>query len=234
MIARFFHDLKVREVDYLLISGQATVLYGAATFSEDLDLWVRPSTPNVKAFLGVLSELGAKYYKLTPPFEFNYLEAGHGFHFVFPGEPGEDVFLDVMAKPPRVADFEKAAKSAVWLEADWGLIHTIGIRDLVELKKTQRVEDYPIISNLALQYFTSFGPGTSVKPAERNELDKVVSLADEESWKWAIHNIFTLASLRTFFEQHPRSIDALTQAIPEAVIEFGRRVLLGGDVDAGS
>ena len=44
MIASFFQNLDARHVEYLLISGQATVLYGAATFSEDIDLWVNKPT----------------------------------------------------------------------------------------------------------------------------------------------------------------------------------------------
>lgn len=43
MIANFFQNLNARKVEYLLISGQATVLYGAATFSEDIDLWIQPT-----------------------------------------------------------------------------------------------------------------------------------------------------------------------------------------------
>jgi len=34
-------------VEYLLISGQASILYGAATFSEDIDLWVNPTQANL-------------------------------------------------------------------------------------------------------------------------------------------------------------------------------------------
>ena len=46
MIANFFQSLDRNRVEYLLISGQATVLYGAATFSEDIDLWVNPTETN--------------------------------------------------------------------------------------------------------------------------------------------------------------------------------------------
>ena len=44
MIVDFFQNLDARRLEYLLISGQATVLYGAATFSEDIDLWVNKPT----------------------------------------------------------------------------------------------------------------------------------------------------------------------------------------------
>jgi hypothetical protein len=46
MIASFFQSLEEHGVAYLLISGQATVLYGAATFSEDIDLWLNPAAEN--------------------------------------------------------------------------------------------------------------------------------------------------------------------------------------------
>jgi len=53
-------------VEYLLISGQAAVLYGAATFSGDVDIWVNPTPTNLTAFLAALTSQGARYYKLTP------------------------------------------------------------------------------------------------------------------------------------------------------------------------
>lgn len=46
MTRSFFQNLERHSVSYLLISGQATVLYDAAEFSEDLDLWIEPSPEN--------------------------------------------------------------------------------------------------------------------------------------------------------------------------------------------
>ena len=43
----FFRNLDRERVEFILISGQAAVLYGAATFSEDFDLWVRPTSANL-------------------------------------------------------------------------------------------------------------------------------------------------------------------------------------------
>jgi len=48
MIVNFFQNLDARRVEYLLIGGQATVLYGAATFSEDIDLWIHPTRMELK------------------------------------------------------------------------------------------------------------------------------------------------------------------------------------------
>jgi hypothetical protein len=210
MIANFFQSLRAQQVDYLLISGQAAILHGAATFSEDIDLWIHPAPANLENFLGALRAQRASYYKLTPPLEMAYLCRGHGFHFILTGKGSEDVFLDVLGAPPRVPPFALAATSAVWLEADWGAIHTIGIKDLVELKKTQRMEDYPIISNLVHQYFRQPDP-----------------LANPESWLWAVNNLFTLPSLAAFFEQFPRAVASLSRQLPRKVVEFAKQVSAG-------
>jgi hypothetical protein len=149
MIASFFQLLEASRVEYLLISGQASILYGAATFSEDVDIWLEPNPENVQRFVTVLRASGARYYKLTPPLVPSFLERGHGFHFVLPGAPSE-VYLDVMGKVPRVESYAHAVNEARYFETDFGRVHTVGIRELVEIKKTQRAEDYPIIGRLVL------------------------------------------------------------------------------------
>ncbi len=134
-------------VDYLLISGQASILYGAATFSEDVDLWVRPSPGNIPRVLGALASRRARVYKLTPPLEMRFLRAGHGFHFLVPGNP-IPVYLDIMGKPPRVGTFSECHRRARLLETDWGRVPVVGLEDLIALKKTRRFIDYEVISNL--------------------------------------------------------------------------------------
>ncbi len=134
-------------VDYLLISGQASILYGAATFSEDVDLWIRPSLANVRLVLGALASCRARVHELAPPLEMRFLRAGHGFHFVVPGRP-LPVYLDLMGNPPRVGSFSECGLRARLLETDWGRIPVVGLEDLIDLKKTRRFIDYEVISNL--------------------------------------------------------------------------------------
>src|ERR1043165_6687716 len=119
MIASFFQSLDRHGVEFLLISGQATVLYGAATFSEDIDLWINPSEANRARFLTTLHEAQAHYYKLTPPFTVENLQRGHGFHFVLPGGDTREIFLDVMGNPPRAGSFIGAAATARRIETEW-------------------------------------------------------------------------------------------------------------------
>ena len=43
MTRRPISALEAAGAEYLLISGQASVLYGAAMFTEDVDIWIRPT-----------------------------------------------------------------------------------------------------------------------------------------------------------------------------------------------
>lgn len=204
MIANFFQSLDRHKVEYLLISGQATVLYGAATFSEDIDLWINPTSQNCERFIVSLQESGARYYKLTPALTVANLQRGHGFHFILP----DDVFLDVMGNPPRVESFAAAMTTAKIMETEWGAIPTIGLKSLVELKKTQRLEDYPVISKLALAWF--------------NQPESAKISAD---FHWAIQNIFTLPELRVFFAEHPEVTNLPSGILSYEIKEFGRKVV---------
>jgi hypothetical protein len=210
MIANFFQSLDRHGVEYLLISGQATVLYGAATFSEDIDLWLNSTEENRDRFLLALRDCRARYYKLTPPLTIENLQRGHGFHFILPGGGEDEIFLDVMGNPPRAGSFADALETARWMETEWGKIHTIGIKSLVELKKTQRLEDYPIISKLALAWF-----------------DQPECARTGADFIWALQNIFTLPELAVFFAEHPAAVSIAIKKFNRDVAEFGKQLKTG-------
>src|ERR1039458_3364008 len=212
MIANFFQSLDRHGVEYLLISGQATVLYGAATFSEDIDLWIQPTKENRDRFIATLQDCQARYYKLTPPLTVEHLQRGQGFHFLLPGGAAGEIYLDVMGNPPRAGAFASAAATARRMETEWGAIRTIGIQPLVELKKTQRLEDYPIISKLALAWF-----------------DQPECAQADADLLWAVKNIFTLPELAVFFTEHPAAVGVAAQQFNREVGEFGRQWLAGGE-----
>lgn len=193
MIANFSQSLEQGGVDYLLISGQAAVLCGAATFSEDIDLWVNPTADTCRRFLAVLRVCRAAFYKLTPPFEPEWFHRGHGFHFLLPAVSEEpEVFLDVTGAPPRVGSFAQAHAGARRMKSDWGPLTVIGLTDLVELKKPQRLEDYPVISNLALA--APAQPGWRGTPKDM---------------AWVLANLLTLSALRQMALAHPESLRVL-------------------------
>lgn len=212
MIVNFFQSLSRFNVEYLLISGQATVLYGAATFSEDIDLWINPTVENCNRFVATLRDCQACFYKLTPEFTVENLTRGHGFHFLLPDGDQSDIFLDIMGRPPRVGPFATCSSAARWLETEWGTIHIIGLKSLVEVKKTQRLEDYPVISKLALAWF-----------------EQPECTGTNEDLRWALENIFTLPELRVFFAEHNEAADLSVDNLNPALTEFGRQVRSEGD-----
>jgi hypothetical protein len=213
MIANFFQSLSGHGVEHLLISGQASILYGAATFSEDIDLWLDPTAENCARFVSALRDCRARYYKLTPPLTPEHLTRGHGLHFVLSGREEPEIFLDILGAPPRLESFGAAAAGARWMETDWGRLHTIGVKDLVELKKTQRLEDYPIISNLALAWF-----------------DQPQCARVSDDFVWALENIFTLSALRSLFEEHPEAATLAAGEQAANLKDFGDHIRRERDV----
>ena len=97
--------------------------------------------------LKALASCRAKVYKLTPPLKLRYLRAGHGFHFLVPSRP-IPTYLDIMGQPPRVSSFARCRRRSRLLATDWGRIPLVGIEDLIAMKKTRRLSDYEVISNL--------------------------------------------------------------------------------------
>jgi hypothetical protein len=186
MIASFFRHLDEHQGEWLLVSGQATILYGAATFSEDVDLWVEPSAANLRRLAAALRASAASYYKLTPPLTAEMAARHHGFHFTIPEEDGTVMYLDVMGCPPRVGSFARAHERARTFETQWGALRTLAIPELVELKKTQRPRDYPIIGRLVLSALR----------------DQRASVADEDL-RWAAANVFGLDEFRQLVTEYP-------------------------------
>lgn len=193
MIKRFFQGLNSLGVSYLLISGQATVLYGASTFSEDIDLWVKPEIKNWNNLLRLLRDIGARIYKLTPPISIKFIKKGHGYHFQLLSKDTRQPiwFLDVMGRVPRVRDFDRCYKDATHQMTDWGNLPIIGIMDLVELKKTRRLEDYSIISKLVRIEYENLLP-TKINPTH---------------WRWILSNSFEIDDIMYYLENHPLARD---------------------------
>jgi len=167
MIKSLFRAFETHQVRYLLISGQACVLYGASQFTEDIDFWIQSSNKNVRAFLRAMAQVKAKVYKLTPPMTQVYVLKGHGFHF----KVGRDWYVDVMGKPPRVGKFQSARKRARRIVTEWGDLIVAAPEDLVLLKRTNRPADYETISNLVRQRLSEDGNASILRWALSNTFD---------------------------------------------------------------
>lgn len=187
----FFRACEREGVRYLLISGQAAVLYGASAFTEDTDVWIDPAPANVRRFLRALRRARARAYKLTPPMTARFIRRGHGFHFTLPDPPPVS-YLDVMGRPPRVGRFADAAGRARTEKTPWGRIPVVAIEDLVELKKTRRYQDYDTISNLARLRLERHDEGKTPPPPPR-------------LLRWALNNLFRAEDLVRVLESRPEA-----------------------------
>jgi len=188
-----------------LISGQATVLYGAATFSEDIDIWVEPKVENWNKFLNLINNIGAKIYKLTPPVSMELIKKGHGYHFQIPSKDKNPPlwFLDIMGVVPRIGDFKCSFKDVKYQKTDWGKLPVMGIRDLVEIKKTRRLDDYTVISNLVRIEYESL----SSRRINTND------------WKWILTNSFEIEDLLYYLNSH-NSAKSISAALSRACLSF--------------
>ncbi len=187
----FFRALERRGVAYLLISGQACVVYGAATFSEDFDLWVRPTARDLAGLVLALRDVRARVHKLTPPLDLALLRRGHALHFRIPMKADPEVFVDVMLRPPRVGAFGPSSRRAERLETPWGEIPVVAMNDLAEIKKTRRPADYQVIGNLArMRLERAVASG-----AARGQLRRVI--------RWSLENAFSVETLALILDCAP-------------------------------
>lgn len=128
----------------ILSSGQAVVLHRLAVMSKDGD-WILRETP--EALGHVLQTLAARgaCYRFGAPLDVRWMRGGWSAHFEF-REGALRVRTDFVTRPPRIPPDRLAA---VWAEPAAGDIPFVGVRDLIELKKTNREKDYPVIGDLA-------------------------------------------------------------------------------------
>jgi len=132
----------------LLIGGQACIIYGAAEFSRDSDFVLLCTLENLKSLQAALSALNAtRIY--VPPLKQEYLERGHACHFRCNAKGVEKLRIDIISKLRGSEPFDKLwkRKKTVVLK-NGSSIDVIGLRDLVQSKKTQRDKDWLMLKRL--------------------------------------------------------------------------------------
>ena len=134
------------KVQYIVIGGQAVVVYGASQFTRDADFWINPTKINLNRLKKALKELKTTP-RFLPPLKLSYLKKGHGVHFRF-SYKGHNFLIDILGKPPRVSGFLPAWKNAEPIQWHGLKIPVLDIRRLVDTKKTNRERDYLVIQSL--------------------------------------------------------------------------------------
>lgn len=154
-IVKVLSTLTTRQVRFLLMGGQACVLYGAAEFSRDTDIVIAIDPVNLAALTQALDDLHA-HCIAVPPFDVDYLRRGLAVHFRCRHPEAEGVRLDVMNTMRGVAAFEELWDRRTTMEWEAGLqVDMLSLPDLVQAKKTQRDKDWPMIRLLVESHYRS-------------------------------------------------------------------------------
>jgi len=116
---------------YLVIGGVACILHGYARATDDIDILIERTEANAGRILKILSGLGygfAREWKATELLKRPITVIG------------DDPRIDVFTVAWRVK-YEQAAPNASAVEVDGVRIPLIGLDDLIETKRTGRLQD---------------------------------------------------------------------------------------------
>jgi hypothetical protein len=139
--------MRTNGVRYLLMGGQACVLYGAAEFSRDTDLTVLADAENLRRLQNALAQLDAERIAV-PPFAQQYLDLGLAVHFRCRHPQAAGQRIDVMSTMRGVAEFPVLWERRTTIETAGQTIELLSLPDLVQAKKTQRDKDWPMLTRL--------------------------------------------------------------------------------------
>ena len=155
-ILKVLSTFEKKGVRFLLMRGQACVLYGAAEFSRDMDVTVLASPDNLDRLRTALDELQAQVIAI-PPFAADYLERGHAVHFRCAASGTDGIRVDVMSRMRGVAPFETLWERRTTMALGGKVeVALLSLPDLVAAKKTQRDKDWPMIRRLVEANYAAF------------------------------------------------------------------------------
>lgn len=140
-LTREFNQGSLRAV---LSSGQAVVLYHLAIMSKDGDWILYEDAGTLDFILGVLESRGAQY-RFGAPLDLRWMRGGWSSHFEF-RHARMRVRTDFVTRPPRLSTSDL---KGLWDEQSRAGLPVIGLRQLADIKKTNREKDYAVIGELA-------------------------------------------------------------------------------------
>ncbi|MBA7698054.1 hypothetical protein ES703_106728 [subsurface metagenome] len=140
-LTKQFNKEKLRTV---ICSGQAVVLHRLAIMSKDGDWILREDTESMNHVLKVLSERKARY-RFGAPLDVRWMVGGWSSHFQFSYNRLR-IRTDFFTRPPRIST---SRLDDLWKEQEGRDLPFMGVKDLAELKKTNREKDYVVIGELA-------------------------------------------------------------------------------------
>ena len=128
----------------IICSGQAVVLHRLAIMSKDGDWILREDDEALSHVLSVLDSCGARY-RFGAPLDVRWMAGGWSAHFEF-RQDNLRVRTDFFTRPSRIPETKLPQ---LWQEQADQTIPFVNIRDLADMKKTNRERDYAVIGELA-------------------------------------------------------------------------------------
>ena len=127
-ILKALSTIRKRQVDHLLMGGQACVFYGAAEFSRDLALL--PDPANLDRFREALDDLKAEVIAV-PPFRPEHLAEGLAVHFRCAHPDMAGLRIDVMTRMRGVDPFPDLWKRRTTFEFGKEALEVFSLPDLI-------------------------------------------------------------------------------------------------------
>ena len=147
-ILKVLSTFKKHKVKSLLIGGQACIIYGAAEFSRDSDFIILCDPQNLEHLKKAFKELKAERL-YVPELKEEYLRRGHACHFRCQAKGVEGLRVDVISRLKGCDEFDQLCTRRKKLKLKTGqMIDVIGLKDLVQCKKTQRDKDWLMLKRL--------------------------------------------------------------------------------------
>jgi len=126
------------KLDYLIVGGHAVNIHGYLRASDDFDVWLHNTTPNLSRFRLILKEIGLekeRIYELVHTLARPNDRSVYRFNI-------EGYNIDFMLALAGIDDFETTFKNAVYVTIADQKIPFIAIEDLIQAKKaSNRLKD---------------------------------------------------------------------------------------------
>src|SRR4051812_5233665 len=133
-LARVAELLNRHGVEYLVIGGQAAVLYGSPIPSFDVDVCYRKAPENLERLARALTEIHPTLRGAPPdlPFRLDAQSLALGANFTFNTDFGE---FDLLGWVEPFGGYEELIERAEWVDLHGLRVAVIGLDDLITIKQ---------------------------------------------------------------------------------------------------
>lgn len=138
------HEFNKGKLRAILSSGQAVVIHKVAVMSKDGD-WILDEREESLEYVRSVLRNHSACYRFGAPLDVRWLRGGWSSHFEFRHDSLR-IRTDFVTRPPRLSCDDIRV---MWQEQTEDGIPVVNVRQLVELKKTNREKDYAVIGELA-------------------------------------------------------------------------------------